>query len=175
MFKKFYRNIKHKRLLGFTIFATALIFGFFVYKYAYIHLERRKYDQATVAIQKVAADLRAQGIETTFSRGCQHAEGVFGPGALSCSVGIDYRGNEEITHVKDVEKKLLNIILKLSFKYETESNSFYTLEPRPTGTSNYSLPGNKLICSLTFDNNVTEAALYSFEFTCGDNSAFNLF
>ncbi|MDB5183056.1 MAG: hypothetical protein JWO47_840 [Candidatus Saccharibacteria bacterium] len=99
--KKGYKRLK---IAGSLI--LLLIAGFFVYKYSYIHIERRKYDQATVAINKVAADLRAQGIETTFSRGCQFSNPESSTGSLGCSVNLVYSSNQSAKESADVLVKM---------------------------------------------------------------------
>jgi hypothetical protein len=163
-------NIKHKKLLFIVGLIISLLVGYFAYKYIYIYTERRKYDQATVAIQKVAADLRAQGIETTFSRGCGKNQDVYGFGGISCNTGITLKSTNNISSIKTVDSFKSDII---KHKFILTHNGINTSDNKlNSGTSSFSLPGSKLYCGLTYSS--TEETS-QFDFGCGNSAKFQLF
>ncbi len=167
-------NIKHKKLLLIVGLILGLLVGYFAYKYIYIYTERRKYNRATVAIQKVAADLRAQGIETEFSRGCGKNQDVYGFGALSCNVSIVYSGDENIRKVAEVSNNFVTLSEKHNFNYDKTYNYSFSINP-PSGSSVYRLNDSNLQCQITFTNNWSEDTTYTTKLHCNDNAKFKLF
>ena len=162
--------VKSKIAVGLVVLIIA---GFFAYKYSYIYIERRKYDRATVAINKVADDLRAQGINTEFSRGCQKAEGVFGPGALSCSVGISYTGDEKNTIPSEVLNKFTKSMSMTIFKLK--SDLFIKSSAEISGGPNvYTLLENGMECNLRYSPQISGDISYEINFVCVKDSRFKI-
>ena len=172
---KMLENIKHKKLFLFVISLLVVVGGYFVYKYSYIYLERKKYSQAEVAIKKVAADLEAQGIKTEFSKGCQNTQTVIGKGTTYCSTYVVYNGNQTTNDVKDVVKNLVSLLSKYGFTLDTKYHESYSIEPAPDGTAVYTYPDNSLQCRLTLSNSWSENSLYTIQFGCSDGTKFSLF
>lgn len=168
----------HKKLKIFLATIALLVVGFFLYKYAYIFIERQKYNQAEQAISRVADDLRAQGIDTTPYKSCEHAQVKYGAGFLTCSVGIVYEGNEEIigVSIKEPLEKFIASIDKQKFEsFGTSDELNPTSHPIVVGTSNYSLSKSKLGCGLSYDKFDDSEPPYTLRFGCGKYSRFLLF
>ncbi len=162
----------HKKLKIFGIALLVLVLGFFIYKYTYIYLERRKYDQAEQAIHKVADDLHAQGIETEFSKGCVFANVEFGTGPLSCSVQINYPSRFVKYDAAETFNKFNNSLIANSFLSITESqNSSTSSETIPS--KNYRLKNNDLVCDLYYTKHSSEEYLVGA--SCGKISKFSIF
>lgn len=173
MRKPNFGRIKHIKLFTFAMLTALLIAGYFVYKYTYIYLERRKYDQAAVAIQKVAADLRVQGIVTEFSRGCSNNIEVYGAGSLSCSVGLKFTAKDALA--SDNMKHFTDKITTTNFKIINNGIKPGENGNITTGISTYTLKNSNLICNLQYDNNIPEDSTYYISFDCAAPSKFNIF
>jgi len=152
-----------------------LISGYFIYKYAYIYTERRKYDQAEVEINKVADDLQTKGIVTKGVKDCAKDIGKFDSGSLFCSVGITYIGNEQNRSIKEVIGYYESIVIKNSFNLNPRYNYSYEIAPEPSGATVYTLNSNPLQCQLRLGNTWDENSNYTVDFFCGDSSKFSIY
>jgi len=170
-----FNRFRHKKLVMAVCLVALLVVGFFVYKYSYIYLERKKYTQAEVAINKVADDLRSQGINTKFSRGCGRTQTVSGPGAIICSSGILYKGDEANLKSEDAVSAFASSVKDNNFTYNKSFNTSYTTYPQPTGISVYSLAESTLQCQIKLDSTWPTDARYAIILECSDGSRFNLF
>lgn len=165
----------HLKLKIFLGVVALLVAGYFVYKYSYIYFERRKYDKATAVIQKVADDLRAQGIETTFSRGCHHNQGKFDVGALNCGVTAEY---QELSKENMTRKVLgaFELTLKTNGLVKNSSLLDSNNSPLDTGSVTYTGNTNGLTCSLFYTTVESgETKNDQIGFSCGNVSKFSLF
>ena len=164
---------KKNKLVIALILIALLIASYFVYKYTYILVERRKYDKATVAIQKVADDLRSEGIETKFSRGCSRNIEVYGKGSLTCDVNISYE-NDESTYSSKLFLKTIKYILDKN-SFIKKSGTFRIEDTSPTsGISTYTYLNDQqfsLQYDKTYNNNNNYKVIFSFD----KNSRFVLF
>lgn len=155
--------------------ATLLVMvgGYFVYKYSYIYLERRKYSQAEVAIKKVAADLEAQGIRTEFSKGCQESETVFQHGPTTCSIVLTNVANLNIDLNISTAKEFINGLNSADFtSANIDVNHLVTNEEYVKLTS----LGNSLPCSVFFSSmDSSGVQLGKIELSCGKPEKFALF
>ena len=164
-----------KRLIVAFIFFDLLVASFFIYKYTYIALERRKYGQVEVAITKVADDLRTQNITTTLFRGCSHDQGKFISGPLFCTVGITYQGDENNDKAETTAIKLVSAMEKNMFTKDSRFNLSYDVSPRPSGFTIYRYDNSTLQCKLYLDNTWDENTKYEVSLSCGDTSKYLLF
>lgn len=175
MLKKLLANIKRKKLLSLLLITLLVVASYFIYKYTYIYVERRKYDVATVAIQKVASDLRAQGIETEFSKGCGRTQEVYGKGSLTCSAGITYKNPISSRTATDILLTFSNVMSTNKFIYV--NGPLKPGSPIPlTSSSHFNLKDNPLPCNLvfsTFDSDTQ--TINQFDLYCGKPSKFSIF
>lgn len=165
----------HKKLKIVLGLIALLVAGFFIYKYTYIYVERRKYDQAAVAINKVAADLRAEGINTEFSKGCGKNQEVFGEGALNCSTGITYSSDSKENRIREILISFMKYMKDTGFVMKNGSldpNS----SPILTGSSEYTLVTNPLNCSLFFSTtDISSKEKNQIDLYCAATSMYKLF
>lgn len=168
------RKVGHKKLKIFGIALLVIILGFFIYKYTYIYLERQKYEKAELAINKVADDLRAQGVETTPFKNCERAQVKFGEGFISCHVGIIYEGNDGILTIKEPLEKFIKSAVGAEFEYTGGGELSPTRHPIVVGDQAYILRGSKLGCSLSYDKQDDLMPDYSLTLSCGRSSKFKI-
>lgn len=152
-----------------------LVLGYFVYKYTYIYTERRKYAAAEVAIQKVAADLRSQGIETEFSRGCGRTQEVYGKGSLTCSVSIIFKGDTAKYDVQWINNILSPSLVKNGFIYQSSYNTSFSTSPQPKGASVYRLSGIPMVCNVQLNSTFDIDSKYQVDVYCGQPAKFDIF
>lgn len=164
-----HRFWKTKLLLILVVIGLASWFG---YKYTYIFLERRKYARAETALRKVADDLRAQGIETTFSRGCGRTQVVYGQGWQTCSVGITTTNPLKNDELSMTISKFTETLSEKKFTLLRESNSINN-SLSPSGDNRYSESVSKLPCSLSV--RLTAPGFSNVDVGCGRHSNFKLF
>lgn len=139
-------------------------------------MERRKHDQASVAINKVADDLSAQGIETRAYKSCQRAQVKFGKGFLTCSTGIIYDGNDSVLSVKEPLEKFISFIENWDFRPSGTADELNpTRHPIVVGTLNYVLYESPLRCGLSYDKVDDSSAPYTLSFGCSKYSKFAIF
>ena len=163
----------HTKLKIFGIALLVLVLGFFIYKYTYIYLERRKYAQAEQAIIKVADDLRAQGVVTEFSKGCGRNQGVFGPGALSCSIILSSAGSTVDSSESSVYRAIGSSAIIQGFKLK-ESNDFIVSDKLTTNhTIEFIFSKNNLGCELFNDH--TNRDKFIVYFSCLEHLKFKIY
>lgn len=169
--KKSYR--KFEIVLGVI---ALLVAGYFIYKYTYIYTERRKYDQAEVSIKKVAEDLRKQGINTEFSKGCSRDQAKFDTGALHCSVGIFLNKSLEIQKAK-LYIDIFNEVITSSGYDEIDEGINTNALNLYDGMNTYNNSEKDMSCNLVYstydlDNKQNTSKI---DFYCIKNSRFILF
>lgn len=165
----------HLKLKIFLGVIALLVAGYFVYKYSYIYLERRKYDKATVVIQKVADDLRAQGVQTTPYTECTRAQAKFNTEWISCYTGLTYDGVESDIGIADTLKKFINSMKLRDFTLINSGGVNPTGNPIETGTSVYRLKQSELQCRLIYSKEDENAPDYQLNLECGEHAQFVIF
>jgi hypothetical protein len=169
------KNIKrYRKLKIFLIFVTALVVGFFVYKYSYIYRERQKFKSVETDITKVANELRSIGFETSSFSSCERAQVKFANGPLTCRVGIVYEGNNINLSVKEPLEKFIAAIQRFDFKPVGSDELNPTSNPITIGTASFSSSSSISSCGLTYSK---DDASYSYEllFSCGKSSRFAIY
>lgn len=175
MQKPSFGKLRHKKLVAVVIIAALLVAGYFMYKYAYIYTERRKYDQAAVAIQKVADDLRSSGIETEFSRGCAKSDAKFNSGSLFCGVSITHKSDPQNDSPVEITRKFMNVLQSSGFK-RSSGELDYTNTPFNPGVSLYSHASFEQSCSLEYATVTSEVKeLTQLALSCGGLSKFSIY
>ncbi|CAN5375702.1 hypothetical protein BH10PAT3_BH10PAT3_7290 [soil metagenome] len=164
--------MKHRKLILFGAVVVFLIGGFYIYKYSYIYVERRKYDKATVAINKVADDLRAQGINTEFSRGCSNNIELQGLGSVSCAVIITMSDDNTEQEQHSLLKKYLTVLKENRFDLTKRGSMSLSTEPVLSGISGYANNNLDLDCTMQYINNKLSHIII---FKCGGPSHFKLY
>lgn len=165
-----HRFWKTKLLLILVVIGLASWFG---YKYTYIFLERRKYARAETALRKVADDLRAQGIETTFSRGCTYKNQVFSIGEIEgCNQSITYSGYNSKNIPGEYYAKFLESLKKVNAVFKS-INTNSSLSAVDGHSENLSLPSLKMNCELYYSPHLQDN--YWIGLSCGGPSNFKLF
>ena len=84
---------KEHKLLSLLILVVLGVVSFFVYQRVALELNKRDFQQARAAIDKVYADIVTQVGRPDNSKrvnDCSRPDQEFGQGPLSCSVGIDF-------------------------------------------------------------------------------------
>lgn len=158
---------KHKKLIIIAGLLLLIVIGFFAYKYIYIYTERKKYDKASTAIQKVASDLKRKGILSTYIKACGKTQGEFNSGVTVCSVGITYTGDLIVDYFKT----------KTEFIESVNQNDFYPTGTKIAGQTEYRLKNSTLPCTLINSGPDTDpkTSYISLDLSCGSNSKFKLF
>lgn len=170
---KMLENIKHKKLFLFVISLLVVVGGYFVYKYSYIYLERKKYSQAEVAIKKVAADLEAQGIKTEFSKGCVYQNPESMSGKVGCSVSVNYIGTDNVASAINI----FSVYLKATKDLDMSSFDSTSIKSAALDNSSYSreisVQGSNLICSVYYSSHGKNE--YWVGLSCGSIPKYKLF
>lgn len=165
----------HLKLKIFLGVIALLVAGYFVYKYSYIYLERRKYNKATVVIQKVADDLRAQGVQTTPYTECTRAQAKFNTGSISCYTGIAYKGEDDKIVIKVTLENFIKAITLQDFSLKDSGGLNPSSTPIIQNTSSYTMKNSTLNCGLTYSKEDDLLSQYDLTFECGKSSKFKLF
>lgn len=160
-----------KRLLIAFVVLGLLVASFFIYKYTYIHIERAKYDKAAAAINKVADDLRAQGIETEFSKGCNKSIAVYGDGSTSCFEEVSITGNKDTARAS--LGALTSSVRKNGFTLTSSNGVSADDIDIKTGTMVYSLLSSALQCRVKYSTPDETTSLIAL--SCGRPEKYKLF
>ncbi len=168
------KPLKHKSLLIFLGLIVLLCGSFFIYKYVYIYTERKKYDSATVTLQKVADDLRTQGIETQFSKGCGKNIQLNNSGPTICSISLTHKSEGtsslQLTRTDNFSKALIQNGFKI------KRDGLHRSDVVPLGgysIFSYGVPGDNYV--LQFSPSDKDNGSYSLILSYTKNVKFKLF
>jgi len=161
-------SIKHKKLFIACSLILIIIAGFFVYKYTYIYMERKKFDKAEAALEKIATALAIQNITPSLTNGCGRIQNVYVSGALYCSNTLEVTGDPK----GEAYKSLGGELLKNGFSLDGNSQFRVNIPIDSSQSEGFILTETGQPCTLQYD--LVDATSSISSISCGNKVKFKI-